>query len=173
MQTNPYAPPQAVVADPEPTSHGLKHRGVLVMIALTVLTLGFYYLVWWFRRRPGLNRLNTPRTLAMWPLLLFAVNFLMQFSLGFVEGAAPELEDVIGDDGKLFVTLLQFAVGILMIVQAFKIKSMIEDHAEAARSESMFGGSVQLSGLMTFIFSIYYLQWAINRYVVDSESAPV
>jgi uncharacterized membrane protein len=25
---------------------------------------------------------------------------------------------------------------------------------------------VKLSGLMTFFFSIFYLQWAINRYVI-------
>ena len=169
MQTNPYAPPQAVVADPEPTSHGLKRRGLLLMVVLTIVTLGFYYLVWWFRRRPGLNRLNSPRKLAIWPLLLFTVQFVMQFGLGFLQGAAPELE-VIGERGNVFLTLFQVAVGILMIVQAFKIKNIIEDHAEVAQSESMFVEPVQLSGLMTFFFSIYYLQWAINRYVVDPQS---
>jgi hypothetical protein len=30
----------------------------------------------------------------------------------------------------------------------------------------MFTQPVRLSGLMTFFFSIFYLQWAINRYVV-------
>jgi hypothetical protein len=169
MQTNPYAPPQAVVADPEPTSHGLKRRGLLLMVVLTIVTLGFYYLVWWFRRRPGLNRLNSPRKLAIWPLLVFTAQFVLQFGLGFLEGAAPELE-VIGEGGKAFVTLFQVAVGILMIVQAFKIKNIIEDHAEVAQSESMFVEPVQLSGLMTFFFSIYYLQWAINRYVAEPQS---
>jgi hypothetical protein len=28
---------------------------------------------------------------------------------------------------------------------------------------------VKLSGLMTFFFSIFYLQWAINRYVVGAQ----
>ena len=30
----------------------------------------------------------------------------------------------------------------------------------------MFVEHVRLSGLMTFFFSIFYLQWAINRYIV-------
>ena len=34
----------------------------------------------------------------------------------------------------------------------------------------MFVAQVQLSGLMTFFFSIFYLQWAINRYVVGTPS---
>lgn len=33
----------------------------------------------------------------------------------------------------------------------------------------MFVEQVQLSGLMTFFFSIFYLQWAINRYVVGDH----
>jgi len=46
-----------------------------------------------------------------------------------------------------------------MIIQAFRAKEMIEDHAAE---------QVKLSGVMTFFFSIFYLQWAINRYVVGS-----
>ena len=57
-----------------------------------------------------------------------------------------------------------------MIFQAFEDeKSVVEDHAAVAQSEPMFVEQVQLSGLMTFFFSIFYLQWAINRYVVESQ----
>ena len=79
---NPYAPPNARVADVEPTTHGLKHRGVLMMILFTFLTFGLYILIWWFRRRPGLNRLNSPRKIALWPLLagvgLYAIHSVIQ-----------------------------------------------------------------------------------------------
>ncbi|MBY0496409.1 MAG: DUF4234 domain-containing protein [Cyanobacteria bacterium] len=67
--TNPYAPPKTRVVDHEPNEHGLKHRGVVVMIIFAIISFGIYYLVWWFRRRPGLNRLNSPRKLPLWPLL--------------------------------------------------------------------------------------------------------
>ena len=164
---NPYAPPEGRVADPEPISHGLKQRRVLVMIVFMIITLGIYYLVWWFRRRPGLNRLNSPQKLALWPLLLFAAQFLAQFVIGVIEGITSE-RNVIGEGGKLFMTVVQLMVGIVMIIQTFKIKDMIEDHAQ--RSNAMFLEQVHLSGLMTFFFSIFYLQWAINRYVVGTES---
>jgi hypothetical protein len=172
MNTNPYAPPQAIVADPEPTSHGLKRRRVLVMIVFVIITLGFYYPIWWFRRRPGLNRLNSPTKLAIWPPLLLTAQFVVQFGLGVIEGAAPE-QEVIGEDGRLFLTVFRLAVTIVMIVQAFRIKDMIEDHAEVPQSDPLFAEQVKLSGLMTFFFSIFYLQWAINRYVVGSEGVTV
>jgi Domain of unknown function (DUF4234) len=169
MQTNPYAPPQARVADAVPDSHGLKQRRVLVMIGFMIITLGFYYLFWWFRRRPGLNRLNSPTKLPIWPVLLLAAHFVMQFGIGLVQGLTSE-QDVLGESGTLFLTFFQFVVGIAMLIQTFKIKGMIEDHAAAAQSEPMFAEHVQLSGLMTFFFSIFYLQWAINRYIVGTQS---
>lgn len=166
MDPNPYAPPEAKVADPLPDSHGLKQRRVIVMIVFMIITFGIYYLAWWFRRRPGLNRLNSPKKLAAWPLVLLTLWFTIQVGLGLVTGNRPE-EEVIGAGGTLFVSLFQFAVGILMIIQTFRVKDMIEDHAEPeTESGPMFVEHVKLSGLMTFFFSIFYLQWAINRYVV-------
>jgi hypothetical protein len=169
METNPYAPPQGRVADPEAVSHGLKQRRVLVMIVFMIITLGMYYLLWWFRRRPGLNRLNSPQKLALWPLLLLTAQFVAQFVLGVIAGITQG-QDVIGEGGRLFMTVFQLAVGIVIIVQTFKIKDMIEDHAQRVQSYPMSFEQVKLSGLMTFFFSIFYLQWAINRYVVGTES---
>jgi hypothetical protein len=170
MEPNPYAPPEAKVADPLPDSHGLKQRRVLVMVLFMIITFGIYYVAWWFRRRPGLNRLNSPKKLAAWPLVLLTAWFAIQLGLGFMEGIRPA-EEVIGAGGRLFVSLLQFPIGILMIIQTFRVKDMIEDHAmPETGSEPMFVERVQLSGLMTFFFSIFYLQWAINRYVVGRHS---
>jgi hypothetical protein len=166
METNPYAPPKVRVADPEPDAHGLKRRSVLVMILFMFITLGLYYLIWWFRRRPGLNRLNSDRKLALWPLLLFTVLFVTQLGLGFAAGI-NQGEPVIGEGGQLVVALFQLGVGLLMLFQAFKVKEMIEDHATPeSHSGPMFAEHVKLSGLMTFFFTVFYLQWAINRYVV-------
>jgi hypothetical protein len=168
METNPYAAPKARVADPEPDSHGLKRRSVLLMIVFMIITLGLYYPAWWFRRRPGLNRLNSPKKLAIWPLLIMIVLFAINFSIGLVEGLAPGTQ-VLGPGARSMHSVIQIAVGIVMILQGFRIKEMIEDHATPdAHSGPMFAERVQLSGLMTFFFSIFYLQWAINRYVVGT-----
>ena len=62
-----------------------------------------------------------------------------------------------------------------MLVQCFKIKDMLEDHLAADDEGSrMFSAErVQLSGLMTFFFQIFYLQHAINRYIVDAQGRSV
>lgn len=160
--SNPYAPPKARVMDAEPTAHGLKHRNVIVMILFTIISLGLYFLIWWFRRRPGLNRLNSPVKVPLWPLLLVIVMYAVQFVVAFLQesgGIDPGVE--------LFASMFQIGVGITMIVQAFRAKNIIEDHAAPApESGPSFGTEVKLSGLMTFFFSIFYLQWAINKYVI-------
>lgn len=166
MESNPYAPPTAVVTDPEPDTHGLKHRSVWLMIVFTVISFGLYYLIWFFRRRPGLNRLDSPRKIPMWPLWLAAALFSVQFVVGMVAGAEP-VPVVIGEVGSGVLTLAQLVVGIALIIQCFRIRDIIQDHATPPPDpDQRFVEQIQLSGVMTFFFSIFYLQWAINKYVV-------
>ena len=86
MDPNRYAPPKAPVADVGLPPAGLKRRSVIVMILFTLVTFGIYYLVWFFRRRNGLNNLNSPRKLQMWPLLLFAALFVVDFVVALAAG---------------------------------------------------------------------------------------
>jgi len=169
MEANPYAPPQAAVADLPANTHGLKQRRVIVMIVFMLISFGLYYPIWWFRRRAGLNRLNSPKKLAAWPLMLLLALFVTQVGLGLVAGATP-VEQVIGDGAALLVSLFQLGVGIVMIIQAFKVKDMIEDHATPEGDSGPFIERVELSGLATFFLSVFYLQWAINRYVAGTQS---
>ena len=170
MASNPYAPPTAHVADPERETHGLKHRSVWLMIVFVFLSLGVYPLIWFFRRRPGLNRLDSPHKVPMWPLLLAAAFFGVQFVLGLVTGAEP-VPDVIGPAANGALTLFQLFVSITMIIQCFRIRDIILDHATPPPDpDQRFVEQVQLSGIMTFFFSIFYLQWAINRYVVGGAT---
>src|SRR3954464_11422895 len=118
MDVNPYAPPEAQVADAPRDSHGLKRRSVLLMIVFMIISFGFYYLFWWFRRRPGLNRLNSPRKLALWPLLLLTGVYAVQFGLGLIAGAtAGAQEALIGQGGVFTLLAVRLAVGLLIVIQ--------------------------------------------------------
>jgi hypothetical protein len=170
MEFNPYAPPKARVADREPDTHGLKYCSLWLMIVFLLISFGLYYLIWFFRRRPGLNRLDSSRKLPMWPLLLTAAFFGVQFVLGLVAGSKP-VPDVIGPVASGVLTLLQLVIGITMVIQCFGIRDIIQDHATPPPDpDQRFVEQVQLSGLMTFFFSIFYLQWAINTYVVGAAT---
>src|SRR4051794_35338573 len=125
MPVNPYAPPEAQVADAPPDSHGLKRRSLLLMIVFMIISFGFYYLFWWFRRRPGLNRLNSPRKLPLWPLLLLTGVYAVQFGLGLVAGATARAQQaVIGEGGFLALVAVRMAGGILFFVPTVKGKEM-------------------------------------------------
>jgi hypothetical protein len=169
MDANPYAPPKAAVADiAAPT--GLKRRRVITTVVFVFLTLGIYYMVWFFRRRTALNQLNSPRKLQLWPLLAFTTDFVLE--VGFTLAAAEETIDVVfGPSVAVLLTLIRLTVGIVMIWQCFIIKDIIEDHATPA--DAPFVERVKLSGLATFFFSIFYLQYAINRYIVDAQARTV
>jgi hypothetical protein len=167
MDANPYAPPAANVADREPDSHGLKRRNLILMIILAFATFGVYYPLWYLRRRSGLNRLDSPRKLALWPFVLFSASFVLAFGVAVIRGSLGD--EALGAGLVLPVQLFQLAVAILMILQSFKIRDIIQDHATPADTSGPFVQHVQLSGLMTFFFSIFYLQWAINRYVVQPQ----
>ena len=147
-----------------------KRRSVFLMIVLTVVTFGLYYPFWFLRRRAALNRLDSPRKLQLWPFLIFLAFWLLQVIIVIASG--PESpEQTIGAGGSLLLRLCRLAVGILMVVQCFFIKDILEDHLAGPEdnvSSSLLLDRVNLSGLMTFFFQIFYLQHVINRHIAGS-----
>ena len=169
MDTNPYGPPKAAVADI--SARGLKRRSVLLMIVLFIVTSGLYYPIWFLRRRVALNRLDSPKKLRLWPFLVWFALFAVALVVEVAAGSAPH-EQIIGAGGSALLNLSQIAVGILMAVQCFITKDILEDHLigpEDHVSASLFAGPVKLSGLKTFFLQIFYLQWVINRDIVVSQ----
>ena len=173
METNPYAPPKAAVADVSTT--GLKRRSVVLMIVLSIVTFGLYYPIWFLRRRAALNRLDSPRKLRLWPFVIVIAWFVFQFIVGIAAGSAPP-EQTSGAGAALLLNVVQLAVGILMVVQSFFTKDILEDHLVGPGDRvpnPLFVDTVKLSGVMTFLFQIFYLQYVINRYIAGSQPRAV
>jgi hypothetical protein len=169
METNPYAPPKAAVLE-LPTIPGLKRRRVITMIVFTILTIGLYYVLWFFRRRGALNRLNSSRKLQLWPLLVLVAYFAMAVVIGIATGEEP-IETVLGPGVAKLLNLVDLLIGILMVWQCFIIKDILEDHLapENDGSRVMFTEGVKLSGFMTFIFGMFYLQHIINTHIAGPQ----
>jgi hypothetical protein len=143
----------------------LKRRSLVVMIVLFVVTLGLYYPIWFLRRRAALNGLDSPRKLQRWPFLLVFAFFVFQSTLAIAY--APE--EVPGE-GSLLFSLVRLVVALLIVVQCFIIKDILEDHLagpDDTISNSVLSDRVRLSGLMTFFFQIFYLQHVINRHIAS------
>jgi hypothetical protein len=170
METNPYAPPKAVVADV--TSIGLKRRSVILMFVFTLLTAGLYYPIWFLRRRAALNQLDSPRKLRLWPFVIMLIWFTLQFVASFLAGLSPRRQ-LTGEAAALVSGFVQLGVAVLMLVQSFFTKDILEDHLAGPGDQlqnPLFTDTVKLSGVMTFLFQVFYLQYVINRYIVSSKS---
>jgi len=173
MEPNPYAPPKAAVADLSST--GLWRRSVLLMIVFAILTFGLYYPIWFLRRRSALNRLDSPRKLHWWPFAVVIAWFVLQFGIGVAAGVDPPGQPF-SEGTVLLLNLVQLAIGILMLVQSFVTKDILEDHLAGPDDRvpsPLLVEAVKLSGVMTFFFQIFYLQYVINRDIAGSKPSAV
>jgi hypothetical protein len=151
----------------------LKRRSIILMIVFFVVTLGLYYPIWFLRRRAALNGLDSPRKLQRWPFLLLLAFFVFQMILAIASDPARP-EATVGE-GSLLFSLVRLAAAILIVVQCFIIKDILEDHLagpDDILSSSILSDRVKLSGLMTFFFQIFYLQYVINRHIAGSQPQP-
>lgn len=148
----------------------LKRRSLVVMIVFFVVTLGLYYPIWFLRRRAALNGLDSPRKLQRWPFLLVLAFFVFQL----IVAIASDPEEAVGR-GSLLFSLVRLAVALLIVVQCFIIKDILEDHlagpGDTIPSSGLSDGA-RLSGLMTFFFQIFYLQYVINWHIAGSQPQP-
>jgi uncharacterized protein DUF4234 len=141
----------------------LRHRSILAMIGLSILTLGLYYPVWFLRRREALNHLPSPRKLELWPFsLVFAYQTVSLCMALFWNWPKPDDEST----SQLAWQLLRLALGVLMLIQTFFVKDILEDALSPPRQDvfaPLTAVPVRLSGVMTFVFGIFYLQYHINE----------
>ncbi len=141
-------------------------RSLVAMIVLLVVTLGFYHPVWFLRRRAALNNLDSPVKLALWPFLVYLAFMVFVVVVSIATVDVPR-EDRSGLD--VTMSIARLAVGVLVLVQSFRVKRILEDHLAGPGdtvAHEIGHQPVMLSGLLTFFLSIFYLQYAINHYVL-------
>lgn len=164
--TERYAAPTAsVVLEPPRTQ--LWRTSLWLMALFMVLSFGFYPAIWLFRRRHALNAIEAPYKVWAWPPLLLFGLVAFQFVAAVVRGVTTPgvVEPGLLEGGA---QILRIGVGIVLLVQMFFVKSILEDQlAEQAGHDNRFDASFRtLSSVMTFFFSVFYLQYVINRDIV-------
>jgi len=132
-------PPLVIQTDLE-----LKKTNVLLMIFLTIITAGIYQAIWFLRRRGAINSLQSKEKLNtgvfVFVIVLYSVSLLIDFA-----------------GGKS--TLLCGIAAICLLVQCFKVRRIFENHFNV-----YFKRGISFSGIATFFFMIFYLQYKINRF---------
>jgi hypothetical protein len=174
----------APVAEPEAK---FKKTSVVAVILLSFITGGIYFPIWFLSRREAINRLRSPEGIGWAAPFVAAV----AFSVGLCAALASGFAGAIGlreAVGELLASsrVLALVGGLLILLECFRVRRILLDHLHTQSSGS-FSSSVALdrdtsfSGVATFFFGIYYLQYKINRFlgalnasaqVVTTEVAP-
>jgi len=148
--SNPYAPPASPLAlagtqdGSSVSSYEGERRSVVLLILLSVVTLGIYPVVWYVRRAPFLDSLSADKKVGGLPwaaVLLLVVSFAVAF----------------GRAGEGIVRLTQLASGIMNLVLAFRVAHILR--SDFARTGRLIG----VSGAGVFFFGCLYLQHVINE----------
>lgn len=136
----------------------VKKMSVLLMIVLTVTTFGFYYNIWFLRRRVELNNLLSKRKLGAAPIIvsLFA-------------GAASiilEISFPAADKGVAGVFRLA-ELGCLLFA-SFRVADIIDDHCRATgEAPNVRSGLAGDAGVL--FFGAFWLQHCINKYLRSAQ----
>lgn len=163
------ASPAEPIAPPDPP---LPKTSVLLMVLLAVVTLGIYVPIWYVRRVKPFNALrSTVKLTGALPLAALAL-VIIQFGAAFMQGILEAL-GVARLAGLLsaYGSLLNLGYAVVMLVLAFRIRDVLQDHLRARVADYGGPSSValqaqvySLSGVWTFLFNAFYLQWKINEF---------
>ncbi len=152
MNGNPLETPSAPPAPAPPAPLGGQARGgyqderrsVLLLLVLSIITLGIYPAVWFFRRRRFLDSLDSSEKLgsmAAAPLVATVLSLACSFLALPSDVERP----------------LSIAFGAVTIITAFRVAKMLR--SDFART----GRFLSVSGVATFFFNALYLQYKINQ----------
>ena len=158
-------------------SFPVKKTPVILVIIFSMLTYGIYYCAWFLIRRKSLNQLSRSRKIGagvfIFCILLTVAEIFLDIGSGVLQGLAEGLNDPsysthvpVVDGISKGINLL---IAILWLIQCFKVKGILEDYL---KSKDRF--ALSLSGLATWFFGAYYLQYRINKiHKVESNNKAI
>lgn len=138
----------------------LKRTSVILLIFLTVITAGIYYPIWFLKRRNVINSLQSKEKLNSGVFIFAIVVFSISLLVALISGACEELGEMYTAKGlDAFSRILDLVAGITLLVQCFKVRRIFNEHFNIHLKRV-----IAFSGVATFFFQIYYLQYKVNRF---------
>jgi len=141
------------------TVQPLKVKKVLIVLLLSLVTLGLYNSYWYINQLDGLNSLKSNEKLDK--------NVFMGCLISYIFGVIFMVLSLFYDEGtELYKTydgisaVLYYVPMFILIFQSFKIKRILNDHFNVDLNYN-----ISFSNLAVFFFWFYYLQYKINRII--------
>ncbi|MEK6891324.1 MAG: hypothetical protein AABX03_04270 [Nanoarchaeota archaeon] len=155
-----------------------KKEYVILTLLISIITLGIYNFIWYIKNAKRLNNLNTnaklKKSVTVIALILYLVYVIFLVSAQYYLflntsttnlTVAYTISDVPLEFQIVLYSLigLSIIIGILYLILGFKVKKILN---QALINK---GEKTKVSGLLTLIFNLFYLQYEINRIVDDKE----
>jgi hypothetical protein len=145
----------------------IKKTPVILTVFFTLITAGIYYPCWFLTRRCQINKLHSHEKLGNGLFILGIVIYSTSLLLVCVSGIIEGIQEANGTTEFLTIAegldsvdgFLTLFICIAMIIQSFKVKRIFQDHFD-----DYLRRNISFSGLATFFFGIYYLQYKINKF---------
>ena len=155
---NPYAPPRDAPAatPPRRSSFASERRPVLLVIGLSILTLGLYPSIWFLRRQPFLDAM-TDKPLGPLPRAVLGLTVAATIG-GVVLGALDAPPSVTNS--------LNMAVAVAALILGFRVAGILREEVQRRRLD------LGVSSIAVFFFGCFYLQYKINRIADAIDAKP-
>ncbi len=154
-----------------PAEAPISPMNIAAALGLTLLTFGLYIPIWFMQKRAGLNQLHSSRKVGLTlPITALVLSALVTFLNLGVLSHIPWIYNLEIRWDSMANAIAAGVIGFLMVIQAFQVRSILEDHS-LAYSPGPLAGSIALvqqsafSVVGTFFFGIFYLQHKINEMV--------
>lgn len=168
-----------------------KKRNIFLMLFLTVITFGIYIPIWFFKQQDSINRLISEKKINSKLLVLLlmisivmvmpiatAIISLLSFTLLAVTGAKvfsgialvtfvlTSFFQIKAIDWVINGWVIKILLYILILILAFRVQNILNDHFNKKLNRDII-----FSDLLTFFFTIYYLQYKLNRLSGNSHES--
>ena len=158
-----------------------KKKSVIILIILSIITLGIYNSIWYIKRSSELNNLKTQKKskkgLAIFSLIIYLIMLVSVILLQIIAITSDQniinKENIKNIDFKdvpieftiLFILIFSLSLInlILLLILGFNTRKILN---QALINK---GTKVKLSWFYTLIFNLLYLQYEINRIIEDKE----
>ena len=134
----------------ELTPH-LGRMNVLLLILFSIITLGIYIPIWFLVKREAINSLASTEKLGSGAPIFVLLVYVTDAMLIFVPLGVTEVYlDIISN----LITVIGVSI---VVILSFKVRHIFDEHFNLKQQRN-----IKLSGVATFFFTIYYLQYKIN-----------
>jgi len=118
-----------------------------LVLLLGIVTCGIFFWIWALVEANWVRKVQpASKGMILWSFAIV---------LSFINGVLAQTHD---NNAKALGSLFSLAAIVLSIVGAFSLKNSIEEHYNTAEPIGL-----QLSGVMTFFFAVFYFQYHFSR----------